>query len=427
MQAWRKEMNAALGAARAAQAAGDYNAAIAYANKAATAAKTSAAATAATNLRQTIYEQAGPGAGPGATMGGDGSGAQGNGQGNGNGTGGGGGRTVVGYRTRYDYGGVVIQEVGYSDGKWEELSRSLDRSAEDEAKALFTAAGLDEKFTNQLMDAINGVYAANQKPTQAQVLSAIYNSQAYKDRFKGNEAIRQRIAKGESRPGDRLLTPREYIDLEDQYRTVMQSAGMPTGFYDSPDDFANLISNGVSVAEVTNRVETAKDALTKADDATKAALKDYYGLETGDLVAYLLDPTKATPILNGRQLKAGAFGMNDQNELKTAYDIAKVGGAAGRQGLGAEYDLSKEIVDSGRASQADAAFADASRDNADVQRLGRLYGSSMDYRDLVRESLDLAGGGEAARKKRKLASKERAAFGGQSAVTETSLRRSNDV
>ena len=62
-------MNAALGAARAASAAGDHNAAINYANTAATLANTSASATVATNLRQQIYQTAGPGHGPGATMG----------------------------------------------------------------------------------------------------------------------------------------------------------------------------------------------------------------------------------------------------------------------------------------------------------------------------------------------------------------------
>lgn len=60
MQEWRKQMNAALGVARAQHAAGNTQAAIDAANLAAGLANTSAAATVATNLRQEIYSSSPP-------------------------------------------------------------------------------------------------------------------------------------------------------------------------------------------------------------------------------------------------------------------------------------------------------------------------------------------------------------------------------
>lgn len=60
MQQWRRDMNAALGVARAEHAAGNTQAAIDAANRAASLANTSAAATVAVNLRQEIYSSSPP-------------------------------------------------------------------------------------------------------------------------------------------------------------------------------------------------------------------------------------------------------------------------------------------------------------------------------------------------------------------------------
>lgn len=52
----------------------------------------------------------------------------------------------------------------------------------------------------------------------------LQNTPEYKQRFAGN-AIR--IANGLS-----ALSPADYIQLEDQYAQVLQSYGLPKGFYD---------------------------------------------------------------------------------------------------------------------------------------------------------------------------------------------------
>lgn len=425
MQQWRKDLNAALGAARAAQAAGDYNAAINYANQAASVAKTSATATAATNLRQAIYEQAGPGFGPGASMGGD-FGARTN-----DNPGGGGSNVpaparVVSTYTRRNYGGKVETVRVWSDGREEVINTESDRSAGDAAVEMFRMAGLDERFVSQLAGLIDSVYQQNISPNSSQILNVIYNSDAYKTRFAGNEMIRKRIADGSGRPGDRLLSPKEYIDAENTYRTILQDSGMPEGFYDSPEDFNNLIGNGVSAAEFKSRVDTANEALNFADENTVNALRQFYGLSRGDLVSYLLDPTRATPIFEGRQM-TGPFGMNNRQELQKMYEASKVGGAAARQGLDAGQALSEEIVNLGQSGKADEAFAQAGAAQGDLKRLGSLYGEAMDFKDLVKESLNLSGGVESGRKRRKFSSKERAAFGGQGALDKSSLSRAQDV
>lgn len=333
---------------------------------------------------------------------------------------------VVSTFTRRALGGKVETVQVWSDGRQEVIDSYTDKSAGEAAAEMFRIAGLDSAFVDSLMGVINNVYAQNIDPSQSQILSSIYNSDAYKQRFAGNEAIRKRIADGQGRPGDRLLSPKEYIDAEASYREVLQNAGMPEGYYDSPSDFNDLISNSISITEFKSRVDTAFDALNNADQYTIDALQKYYGLSNADIAAYMLDPTKAAPILEGKQT-TGAYGLNNRAELQKVYEASQVGGMAGRQGLDLGMGMAEEIVDQGKSGQAEEAFATAGVLDQDVKRLGSLYGEPMDFKDLVKETLNLSGGVQSGKKRRKFASKERAAFGGQGAVNNKSLSRMQDV
>jgi len=302
-----------------------------------------------------------------------------------------------------------------------------DYAARDAAVAMFMNAGLGPEFAQQLVGIIDGLYASNANPTDAEVLNVVYNSEPYKKRFAGNEVIRQRLASGKARPGDRMLSPKEYIDAENSYRQVFQDANMPSGFWDSTDDFANLIANGVSVSEVKGRVDTAFQALNQADQYAKDALQNDYGLSTGDLVAYLLDPSKAAPLLEGRKIGTNDYGLNNAQDLQNIYSYADVSSDATRQGLQSDKALSEEIVNSGQMNKAKDELGNAGAVDGDLTRLGKLYGTQLDYRDLVREDLNLSGGVAAGQKRRKLASKERAAFDKQGSVDRQSLAQQRDV
>lgn len=337
-------------------------------------------------------------------------------------------RYLVTQKQKRKLNGVVVTVNVYSNGDEVEVegSAETDMSAGEAAADMFRAAGLDEAFVNSLMDTIRGVYAVNVAPTTGQIKTAINTSQAYKTRFKGNETIRQRMSNGQGRPGDQILSPAEYIALENTYRTIFSDAEMPAGYYDNVDDFANLIGNGVSAAELKSRVDTAGSALREADSSTLNTLQQYYNLSQGDLVAYLLDPTRAMPILEGRQTQ-GQYGLNSREELQRQYAAAQVGGTAARQGLDAGQALSEEIVQQGKGQYAEQAFSQAGAENQNVKRLGSLYGEPLDFKDMVKETLSLTGGVEAGVKRRKFASKERAAFGAQGALDKSSLSRRRDV
>ena len=339
--------------------------------------------------------------------------------------------TVVGIQTVYEAGGFNVTYQIMSDGSRQETSRVRERTAGDAVEDMFRNLGLGDEFASSLKGIIDNLYQSNVKPTKSEIMNAVYTSEPYKQRFKANEIIRKRMEDGEGRPGDRMLTPAEYIEAENTYRTILADRDMPMGFYDSYDDFTNLIANSISANEFKSRVDTAYDALNFADDNVISALRDYYGLNQNELVAYLLDPARALPVLENTsrmRMESGAYDMNSRTELQRMYGTATVAGMGRRQGLAPGQDLSGEIYDLGKTKQeTEAAFSKAAEQGPDVERLGKLYGESMDFKDLVREDLNLSGGAAAGRKKRKFASKERAKFGQRSALGSTSLRDRTDV
>lgn len=214
----------------------------------------------------------------------------------------------------------------------------------------------------------------------------------YKQRFAAND---QRLAKGLP-----VLSPAEYLATERSYRQIMSEAGLPIGFYDQPSDFTNWIANDVSPTEVQGRVQAASDLVNTADPQTLEFMRQHY--TTGDLVAYALDSKRALPIL--------------QKQVQAAH----IGGAAIRQGLSVGTDRAEQLAAAGiTQDQANTGFGFVKDNLAPSQLLGDIYGTDITQNDLVNEVF--LGDAAATKKRRTLASKERATFGGSSAQTKTSL------
>ena len=325
--------------------------------------------------------------------------------------------TVAYEKTVRKTGGVVEVYQVMSDGTIGNMVDSYtDFGARDSVLKMFENTGLGKAFMDSLMDSIDSVYRDNIMPTDAQVLNSIYDSEAYKTRFAANETIAQRMKDGKGRPGDKLLTPFEYIQAEAGYRRILSEAGLPTGFYDTQDDFRRLLENSVSAAELTDRVNIARNALQNADKATKDALKSYYNMSEGEMAAYLLDSEKAFDIINSKFRYTTA-------EAQQMYGAAEIGGAALRANQMSDKAFAEEIYKSGKGAQAEGAFQSAAANQADYQRITNLYGEESGTEDLAREELALAGGADVTIKKKRLASKERAMFAQKSAIDATSLGR----
>ena len=137
------------------------------------------------------------------------------------------------------------------------------------------------------------------------ILFAIREQPAYQRRFAGNAA---RAKKGLAE-----LDPSSYVGLEDAYRQLMQSNGLPTDFYDKTSDFQKLIEGDVSPQELQERVELGFRKVRDADPEVKRQMKELYNVSDAGLAAYFLDPEKTVTILT-RQARAASIAARGREQ-----------------------------------------------------------------------------------------------------------------
>ena len=225
----------------------------------------------------------------------------------------------------------------------------------------------------------------------AQLQIELQNTNEWKVRFAGNEALRA--------AGLPVLSVGEYLSVERSYSQIMKNYGLPQGFYDDPSDFAKFIGSSVAPRELEQRVSAWSDLANREDPAVKAQLRAM-GIADGDLIAFMMDPARAQPL------------------IQKTYQQALLGGAARREGL--DPNGVNRLVEAGiterEAMQGFGTIGDAM---PDAERLGNIYNESVSQTDLEDEVFTNSGGS----KRKRLASRERAAFQGTSGVGQGSLSR----
>ncbi len=173
-------------------------------------------------------------------------------------------------------------------------------------------------------------YQANQ-PSEAEFMAWLREQPEYKTRFPAMEELGKRgWAKTEA----------EYIAIEQQYATNLSEYGIPKGFYDDPSDFTAWMLANKSPNEIRGRLEIAKQYLYTTPPEVRAEAARL-GFVEGDLIANLLDPEKALPLLQQQflaaQTGAGArmagYGMLTTSEAEQLAQLG-VGFDQARQGFG---------------------------------------------------------------------------------------------
>lgn len=132
------------------------------------------------------------------------------------------------------------------------------------------------------------------KPIE-QIMLELRNTDEYRNRFPGMAAL--------SKKG-RAISEAEYMQLESTYVSLFRQAGLPAGFYDQSSDFASFIGNEVSPVELSARLDEYKRITYELPPIVRAELGRQYGLTAGDITAYIIDPTRALPILHNQVLAA---------------------------------------------------------------------------------------------------------------------------
>lgn len=152
----------------------------------------------------------------------------------------------------------------------------------------------------------------------AQIMLELYQTPEFKTRYPAYADLQ---AKG------RAISLDQYRQIETQYVQLFRQSGLPEGFYDSPDDFAKFIANEVSPQEMSGRLDLARKAVYETPPEVRAELARLYGLNVGDVMAYMLDPTKAQPLIEQQftAASAGAAARLSGFGLLTTGEAERVG------------------------------------------------------------------------------------------------------
>lgn len=285
---------------------------------------------------------------------------------------------------------TTVQNKYYeSTGQYDKLLTGENRDAFMALNSLFQQYGLGS-LAGKIYEYVKNGYGADT------ISILLQDTPEYKKRFAANEA---RLKAGMS-----VLSPAEYIAVENSYRQIMRQSGLPEGFYDSASDFTNWISGDMSPTELQSRVDLATQATALANPAYKAALKQM-GLSDGELAAYFLDADRALPYLQ----KSAA--------------TAAIGAEALQRGLNFDTTYAEQLATAGigreEAAQGYAKIAD---EFSDLKTLGQIYGGGWTQRQAEE---DVFVGGTAASKQRDtLINREKGTFSGAAGGARAGLAQS---
>jgi hypothetical protein len=236
---------------------------------------------------------------------------------------------------------------------------------------------------------------AREGATESTITFALQETDDYKRRFRANE---ERMKKGLT-----VLTPAEYLNLEDSYRQTLRAYGLKQ--FDTDDYVSQFISNDMSPAELSNRVATAVQRVQNADPAITNTLRDFYGIGQNDLVAYVLDPNQQLQKIE-RQVAA-----------------AEIGSAGRLQGINVGVPVAEQLAAQGiTQAEAQRGYATIADILPTAEKLSGLYGKSMETYGLAEGEQEVFNTLASAQRKRKnLIGREIAEFSGQSGVGRGSL------
>jgi hypothetical protein len=244
-----------------------------------------------------------------------------------------------------------------SDGTTKDLGQT--KSAVDETKQvnaitslqnLYKSFGIGAEIATALTELVKKGYDSDtiasiaQDPTSKDPVAV-----AFQKRFAGNA--------GRVKLGLAPFDPATYLSVEKQFAEAVRAAGLPAGFYDNQEDWADWIGKGVAPAEATRRVNLASDVLVNKDPSYLSQMQNLYGLDKSHALAFILDSDKALPLIE-KQVNAVKFAA-----------------AAQRAGMGVNKTLAEQYADLG-ITEAESAkgFRSMAATQAERQRLAAIEG-----------------------------------------------------
>jgi hypothetical protein len=302
------------------------------------------------------------------------------------------GNTNVGSGNINTSGNVQLASVNAADTSAADYAKAQAALEKEQARQS-TIAVMQARFAQYnlgtLADKIKAL--AIDGATEATITLQLAETPEYQARFKANaDRVKNNL---------QVLTPAEYLNLEDGYRQVLRSYGLTQ--FANDEYVTQFIANDVSATELTNRVNTAVTRIQNADPSVTTTLRDYYGITQPDLIGYILDPAQ------------------NINTIQKKISAAEIGSAASLQGLQSSVGVSEALANQGvTQQQAQTGYATIAGILPTAEKLSQIYGGTTDaYGQSTAEQEVFNNLASAQRARQKLTAKEIANFSGSSGTS----------
>lgn len=229
----------------------------------------------------------------------------------------------------------------------------------------------------------------------------------YTKRFSGNAA---RIKQGLN-----AYTEAEYLQLEDSYADTLRRNNLTTLIGTNAEanqaQFAGYMEKGLSATEFADRIDEVSKRVIYADKETKDQFKQFFpALTDTDIISYVLRPDIVMPV------------------LRTKIAAAEISGVAKQVGLGAtSLGMAETLAQAGVSKEeARAGYGQIAEFLPDAELYSQIYKQEgITYNRETAERDVLLNQADATRKRKRLASLERASFEGSSGRQRTGRPQGN--
>ena len=242
----------------------------------------------------------------------------------------------------------------------------------------------------------------------AEARIAIRQTQAYKERFKGNE--------GRLKRGLAVYQPKDYLDAEETYRNLLVANNLQDLVSKNTTDA--FISGAVSAQEVQDRIQNVFTKIDNADPTLKGQLGQYfsnYGIADPNLQRSQL----ASALLTGETSSMALERQLKKAQLRAGAQMAGVTIAE----TGVE-SLQKQLEAQGVSDvygTAKTGFSTLAQTAPTTEKLAQIYGEQTT--GLPEELQQEAFFGLQSQRRKKLQEREQATFAGQAGTSTVSLAK----
>lgn len=182
-------------------------------------------------------------------------------------------------------------------------------------RQIFTNYGLPDTLGDWAWDAIL------KGKGEAEIVNDLYDpsnpgGKAFAARFPAIQARRT--------AGLAPISPAEYIAYERGYRQVLESAGLPPEFYDTPSDVTSFIQGDVSLNEVASRINQGFTAVKALPQDIRQQFANLFGPDSdAALASFVLDRKRSLTSLEKAISSSQAAGIGFRYGVRVSNEVAQ--------------------------------------------------------------------------------------------------------